>query len=194
MSELLQRPTVLVLNRHWQAIAVKTPAEAFCMMANGAASALNMADGAFVPTTWAAWLALPVTDGDAAAKTARGPVRIPTVLVLARFDKVPRRRPRLGLRGLWERDGGRCQYTGRKLAHGEGNIDHVMPLARGGDTSWENCVLSHKTVNNRKGCRTPAEAGLRLLRAPAAPRELPVTYLIRNHLGIEDWEPFLPKR
>ena len=38
MNDILNKPTVLVLNRHWQAIHVKTPAEAFCMIATGAAS------------------------------------------------------------------------------------------------------------------------------------------------------------
>ena len=31
MNDILNKSTVLVLNRHWQAIHVKTPAEAFCM-------------------------------------------------------------------------------------------------------------------------------------------------------------------
>ena len=39
---MLNSPTVLVLNRHWQAIHVKTPAEAFCMIASGAATALDV--------------------------------------------------------------------------------------------------------------------------------------------------------
>jgi 5-methylcytosine-specific restriction endonuclease McrA len=48
--------------------------------------------------------------------TPRGPVRVPTVIVAANYAKVPLRRPRFGARGIWERDGGVCQYTGRKLA------------------------------------------------------------------------------
>ena len=84
--------------------------------------------------------------------------------------------------------GGRCQYTGVALGPGEGNIDHVIPRARGGAT---NCVLSCAQVNHRKGCRTPAEAGLTLLREPQAPRAVPVIAMIRNAYGIADWEPFL---
>jgi len=45
--------TVLVINRNWQAIHVKTPAEGFCMMASGAARGLDMqGDDAIVPVTW----------------------------------------------------------------------------------------------------------------------------------------------
>ena len=49
----------------------------------------------------------------------------------------------------------RCQYRGKPLGSGEGNIDHVLPRSRGGKTSWENCVLASKDVNSRKGDRLP---------------------------------------
>lgn len=187
----LDKPTVLVLNRHWQAINTTTPVEAFGMMAAGQATALDMADGAMHPTPWMRWIELPVREGDGAARTVKGAIRVPTVIVLARYDRVPMRRPRLGLRGLWERDGGLCQYTGRRLGPGEGSIDHVVPLSRGGGTTWENCVLAHRPVNHRKGARTPEEAGLRLIKPPRAPREVPVTAFIKNVHGTPDWEPFL---
>jgi 5-methylcytosine-specific restriction endonuclease McrA len=187
----LDKPTVLVLNRYWQAIDVKSPADAFGMMAAGQATALDMASGAMQPTPWRQWLDLPVREGDAAARTVRGAIRVPTVIVLSRYDRVPMRRPRFGLRGLWQRDGGVCQYTGKSLSAGEGNIDHVVPLSRGGATSWENCVLAHKAVNHRKGARTPEEAGLRLLRAPRPPRAVPSTALIRNAHAVRDWDAFL---
>jgi 5-methylcytosine-specific restriction endonuclease McrA len=187
----LHQPTVLVLNRHWQAIHVKTPAEAFCMMASGAATGLDVAGESFTPVDWAAWIALPVREQDRAVQTPRGLVRVPTVVVAGNYAKVPLCRPRFGTRGIWQRDGGVCQYTGRKLAPGEGNIDHVVPRARGGNSSWENCVLAHREINSRKADRLPHEAGLRLLRRPAAPRALPVSVLIRNLHEIPDWQAFL---
>ena len=101
------------------------------------------------------------------------------------------RRPRFGARGIWERDGGVCQYTGRKLSPKEGNIDHVVPRSRGGKTSWDNCVLAHREINSRKADRLPHEAGLRLRKPPVAPRVVPASALIRNHHGVRDWEHFL---
>ena len=41
MSDILNKTIVLVLNRNWQAIHVKTPADAFCMMASGSATAAD---------------------------------------------------------------------------------------------------------------------------------------------------------
>lgn len=192
MTDILNKTTVLVLNRHWQAIHVKTPAGAFCMMATGSATALDIqGEGCIVPVSWADWLKLPVRDCDYAVNTPRGAVRVPTVVVASRYAKVPIRRPRFGARGIWERDGGVCQYTGRKLAPHEGNIDHVIPRSRGGHTTWENCVLTHREVNTRKADRLPAEAGLQLRRKPAAPPQLPATAFIRNHHGISDWNHFI---
>jgi 5-methylcytosine-specific restriction endonuclease McrA len=192
MSDILHKTTVLVLNRNWQAIHTKTPAEAFCMMASGAATGLDVqGDDSIVPVRWDDWLKLPVRDEDHAVHTPRGAVRVPTVIVAANYAKVPICRPRLGIRGIWERDGGVCQYTGRKLAPHEGNIDHIVPRSRGGATSWENCVLSHREVNSKKGARLPHEVGLRLLRLPHVPKAMPATAFIRNHHGIRDWHKFL---
>jgi 5-methylcytosine-specific restriction endonuclease McrA len=194
MNDILEKPTVLVLNRHWQAIAARTPADAFGQMMTGAACGLDIdqSDGTLLPVrSWAEWMALPVRAGDRFVRTVRGAIRVPTVLVLSRYAQVPRRRPALSARAIWERDGRRCQYTGRLLAPGEGNIDHVVPRSRGGTTSWENCVLACRKVNSRKADRLPEEVGLHLLRAPSAPRELPVTVLLRNSHGIADWEMFL---
>ena len=188
---LLHHAVVLVLNRNWQPINTRTPAEAFCQLATGAVTALDVSGEAIRPVTWAEWLTLPVREDDRAVLTVRGPVRVPTVIVAVKFARVPKRRPTLNARNIRERDGGRCQYTGRVLGPGEGNLDHVVPRSRGGRDSWENLVWSAREVNTRKGSRLPHEAGLKLLRAPSAPREVPVTALIRNAHGVAEWELFL---
>ena len=68
---------------------------------------------------------------------------------------------------------------------------HGHCASRGGQDTWENIVWSSKDVNARKGNRLPHEAGLRLLSVPRAPKELPVTALIRNAHDIADWELFV---
>ncbi len=192
MNSILHQKVVLVLNRNWQAINTRTPAEAFCQMASDVSTALDIQGTDWmVPTKWEDWKKLPVRDEDASIGTASGRIRIPTVVVVSNFAKVPMKRPKFNARNLWERDGGRCQYTGKVLRPGEGNIDHVIPRSRGGATTWENCVLADTGVNSRKANRTPEEAGLKLQRQPIAPREMPVTALLKNPHDIEDWEPFL---
>jgi 5-methylcytosine-specific restriction endonuclease McrA len=197
MNDILNRATVLVLNRNWQAINVRTPQDAFCQMATNVVTALEieLGDGgsaqALRPVTWEEWITLPVRPQDSAVLTMRGPIRVPTVIVALNYAKVPKKRPKLCARTIRERDGNRCQYTGVELRPEEGNIDHVVPRSRGGKNAWENCVWSSKTVNSQKGNRLPHEAGLKLLKQPVAVREMPVTALIRNTHGIPDWEPFV---
>jgi 5-methylcytosine-specific restriction endonuclease McrA len=192
MSDILHKAIVLVLNRNWQAINVRTPAEAFCQMATSVATALEINRRDQIrPVTWEEWITLPIRPQDHAVRTVRGAVRVPTVIVACNYGRVPLKRPKLSSHTIRERDGNRCQYTGVLLPPEEGSIDHVVPRSRGGKDAWENCVWASKTVNTRKGNRLPHEAGLILLRRPRAVPALPVTAFIRNHHGIEDWSLFL---
>jgi 5-methylcytosine-specific restriction endonuclease McrA len=197
MNNILNKTTVLVLNRNWQAINIRTPQEAFCQMATNVATGLDidLGDGARAealrPVTWDEWITLPIRDADNIVRTARGPIRVPTVIVAVNFAKVPKKRPKLCAKNIRERDGNRCQYTGKLLKPDEGSLDHVLPRSRGGADTWENLVWSSKDVNARKGNRLPHEAGLKLLSVPRAPKELPVTALIRNAHGLAEWKLFL---
>src|SRR6476469_7002537 len=133
MSDILNKATVLVLNRNWQAINIRTPADPFCQMATGVATGLEIVGEEHIrPLTWQEWVALPIREQDCAVHTVRGAIRVPTVIVLANFAKVPKKRPKLCARTLRERDGNRCQYTGTLLRPEDGNIDHVVPRSRGG--------------------------------------------------------------
>jgi len=192
MNDILNKTIVLVLNRNWQAINIRTPQDAFCQMATNVATALEIdGDEHIRPVQWDEWITLPIRDGDNAVHTVRGAIRVPTVIVALNFAKVPKKRPKLCAKAIRERDGNRCQYTGKLLRPEEGSLDHVLPRSRGGKDAWENLVWSDKSVNAKKGNRLPHEAGLKLLSAPRAPRELPVTALIRNAHGIVDWKLFV---
>jgi len=192
MSDILTKAIVLVLNRNWQAINVRTPQEAFCMMATNVATGLEIEGEDHIrPVCWEEWIQLPIREQDEAVRTVRGPIRVPTVIVAVNYTKVPKKRPKLCARTIRERDGNRCQYTGALLRPDEGSLDHVVPRSRGGPDTWENLVWAAKGVNHRKGNRLPHEAGLKLLSVPRAPKAVPVTALIRNVPGIDDWKLFL---
>ena len=194
MSNILNKTIVLVLNRNWQAIHVRTPQEAFCMMATNVATALEIdGDDHIRPVTWDDWITLPVRPQDNAVQTVRGSIRLPTVIVAVNYAKVPKKRPKLCAKTIRERDDNRCQYTGKVLKPDEGSLDHVVPRSRGGADAWENLVWSSKAVNTKKGNRLPAEAGLKLLSVPRAPKELPVSALIRNGHSIPEWKLFVEK-
>jgi 5-methylcytosine-specific restriction endonuclease McrA len=67
--------------------------------------------------------------------------------------------------GVLARDGGRCGYC-----HGRATtVDHIQPRSRGGRNTWRNTVAACGPCNQRKGDRSPAEAGMVLRVKPTAP-------------------------
>lgn len=129
------------------------------------------------PVTIDEWLKLPIRDCDLVVHSAHQPVRVPTVIVSAQFNKIPMRRPKLGRSAIYARDGGVCQYTGQYVGRG-GNLDHVTPRDRGGKDSFENLVWCSRDINSRKGNRLNSEAGLSLIKKPVAPPALPVSAFV----------------
>jgi 5-methylcytosine-specific restriction endonuclease McrA len=164
---------VLVLNRQWQAINVIAVQAALSMMAADAATGMNFEEENFVPVRWTDWLALDIRDGDDCIGTPSRKVRVPRVIIAVKFNKVPLKRPRLTMRHLRERDGGRCAYTERLLKPEECSMEHVVPRSKGGSTEWKNVVLADKRINNLRGNRSLQEAGLTLKIQPTVPTAKP---------------------
>lgn len=192
MHDKLNRNTVLVLNKHWQAVGIKNPADTFAMLMTDAATGLDIRGlDHMVPVRWKDWIQLPIDDNDEFVQTVNAKIKIPKVIILSRYDRVPKKRPRFSQKNIWIRDNFTCQYTGKKLKPGEGNIDHIVPKSRGGETDWTNCVLACRKVNAKKADATPEEVGLKLLKKPEPPKELPVFHYITNKHGIKEWDIFL---
>ncbi len=161
MQNVLDRK-VLVLNRGWQAINVRTVADAILQMATDVATGLDIReDGQIIPLCWSDWTELPLLNETEVIHTPKMAIRMPTVIVCTSYAKVPKRRPKFTLRNIAKTYGNRCAYTDKILEPHEWSKDHVLPLSRGGEDVPENVVLAAKDVNNRKSNKTPAEAGLR---------------------------------
>src|ERR1041384_5987779 len=106
MNNILTKATVLVLNRNWQAINVRTPQEAFCMMATNVATALEIEGEDHIrPVSWDEWITLPIRPQDNAVHPVRGAIRVPTIIVALNYAKVPKKRPTLSAKTIRERDG-----------------------------------------------------------------------------------------
>jgi len=95
------------------------------------------------------------------------------------------------------RDGFTCQYTGVKLPESKLTLDHVIPQAHGGKTTWENTVACDPEINFMKRDRTPQQAGLRLIRQPRHPTLDEITRMSTEHLRMDRsklhpiWLPYL---
>lgn len=66
-----------------------------------------------------------------------------------------------------------CQYDGKRYPTEDLTFDHVIPRSRGGKTEWGNISTCCSSCNAEKSDRTPAEAGMTLLRQPKKPHFLP---------------------
>jgi 5-methylcytosine-specific restriction endonuclease McrA len=201
----LDSKSVLVLNSAWQPISIKTIREAILSLCSGtgddkAALALDIQfeneddeKPSYVnPVGWDEWITLPIRESDAVIHSAKLAVRAPTVCIAVNYQKIPLHRPRPSRKSIYERDKGRCIYTGKQVSYGAFDLEHIMPRSRGGKDTFENLAVSCKDVNNFKGDRTPEEAGLKLLWKPKAPAAMPVSALI-TQAKHRDWEMFLVK-
>ncbi len=118
---------------------------------------------------------------------------VPAVVRLQSYVRL--RRVRLGFsrRSVFTRDNYRCQYCGRRCSPAEVTCDHVVPRSQGGGTDWENVVACCMRCNRVKGGRTPVEAGMKLLKRPRQPDDLPMVFRIElgNRTAPEPWREFL---
>ena len=178
---------VLVLNRSYLPIHVTTVRRAFTLIFQGTALAVGRDYGTF---DFESWQQQPIVRVEAIG-TTRGPIRVPRVILLVRFDRVPKRHVRYSRVNIFARDKFTCQYCGAKPHRSELNLDHVIPRSLGGRTTWENVVCCCVDCNRRKGGRTPMQARLPLLRRPVKPRWTPVMNHIVSSVHYEEWRPFL---
>lgn len=178
----------LVLNRSWLAVNVTSVRRALTLTYIGCARIIQ--PETFEAHDFDSWLALAPLAGERAVRSVAREIRIPEVIVLHEYDHQPTLRVPFSRRNLFLRDNHRCQYCGLRTSSEDLSVDHVVPRSRGGTNSWTNCVLACHGCNVRKGSRTPREAGMRLLRSPAAPH-WPVYLALGAERKRERWHRFL---
>lgn len=89
---------------------------------------------------------------------------------------------------LFKRDDHMCLYCGETFPAQLLTRDHIHPSARGGGDAWQNVVAACKPCNNRKGCRTPEEAGMELLALPFIPNNFEYMYLAGRKVLFDQME------
>ena len=185
-TSVIERPT-LVLNRNWQPVGVATVGRALVKVFNEQARIVDPAD--YQLYTWQDWAQLRPANGDDAIRTQRFAMRVPEVISLTHYDKLPTSTVAFSRRNVFKRDRFACQYCGCQPGTEELTIDHVVPRAQGGVSSWTNCVLACVSCNHHKADRTPDQARMPLKTQPVRPVWRPV-YATRGQ-RIESWSKFI---
>ncbi len=170
-SNGLQRP-VLVLNASYEPINVCAARRALVLVLKGVASAEETTIHSI--------------------HSARDNMPLPSVIRLLGYRRIPHQTRALSRKNILMRDRFSCQYCHRILPSGELTLDHVIPRSRAGETTWENLVACCNPCNNRKGNRTPDEAGMKLTRPPR-PFSLHTSRHLMRLLGKSDeqWRKYL---
>lgn len=187
MATSVLNTNVLVLNRYYQPVHVTSVKRAFALLYQGVAKAIDQQYRLYEFEDWAA---LSAAHHDSIG-TPHKRIRVPRVVVLLAYEYLPRGRIRFSRLNIYARDQDTCQYCGRRLPRSELNLDHVVPRAQGGKTTWENVVCSCISCNLRKGGRTPEQATMKLLKKPVRPRWTPLMRGAHKRTTYREWLPFL---
>lgn len=194
MEAVLSEP-VLVLNRLWQAVNVIAAKRAFSLLISGNAQVVHNESEDFRVYDAMDWIDFskynPSLNQDEMVHTVRQSIRVPKIILLSVFDKVPTKELKLTRKNVFERDKQRCQYCGKRFETEDLNLDHVIPRSHGGKTTWENIVCSCIKCNSRKANRLPHEASMHLIRKPARPAWRPVISLAMRGPKQEEWKQFI---
>ncbi|CAG9465333.1 unnamed protein product [Pedinophyceae sp. YPF-701] len=118
---------------------------------------------------------------------------LPAVVRVRRFVKRQPRGVQLNRRNVMLRDGFQCAYCGRTR---DLTIDHVVPLCKGGDSSWGNLVTACGKCNGKKADKTLEELGWKLDPMPREPSPHHAAIQLQN-LGVskrvpDEWRDYLP--
>ena len=168
---IMQNP-VLVLNATFEPINVTAVRRAMVLLLKGVAQAEEI--------------------HPAEVHSATRSLKVPSVIRLLAYRHIPQQTRALSRKNILLRDHNTCQFCGGVFPASELTLDHVMPRSRGGRSSWENLVACCYECNNRKGDRTPEEAGLALQRRPR-PFTLHTSRQLMRLIGHKDekWRKYL---
>lgn len=157
----------LVLNASFEPLSIVSARRAICLLLDEKAEMIE-ADDVLVRSSSISMLS-------------------PAVIRLRYMVRAPRRRvATVSRRAVLARDQYRCQYCGLDAD----SIDHIVPKSKGGPHVWENLVAACRRCNAHKRDRTPADAGMLLLRPSVAPRAV-AWIVLGSTLVPETWKPYL---
>ena len=199
MSREALQSSVLVLNKSFVPVRIVTAKRAFCLLCKAVAQVVDTGDGQLELYDFTSWREVSefkrnyghFTNETDWVSTVSFEMEVPRIIRLLLYDRYSRRRPSFNRKNIFARDESRCQYCGRRFPTQELSIDHVIPLAYGGENNWSNVVCACTQCNKRKGGKTPAEASMSLIRAPVAPKHNPEVKLKLRRKKYYSWKQFL---
>src|SRR5713226_5267274 len=147
---------VLILNRSYLPVHVTSVKRAFALLYQGVARAV---DEQYRTFDFESWRDLSIELHHERVGVVGGAIRVPRVLLLIAYERVPKRHVRFSRFNICARANNTCQYCGKGLPRTELNPDHVIPRSRACRSSCEIGVSFCHSCNRRTGGHSPKEAG-----------------------------------
>lgn len=133
-----------------------------------------------------------ISEYDRNIKTTSLVIKVPAVVRLLNAFRRHKKPVKFSRVNIYGRDNYTCQYCGERKKVGELTYDHVVPRAQGGKTIWSNIVTACSDCNSEKACRTPAQAGMKLLKQPSQPTATPALVVTVSRTSVPDaWRDYL---
>lgn len=159
---------VLVLNQDYNPISICTIQRAFLLVYFEKAELISKINGSLL-------------------RTVNRSFPMPAVIKLRNYVNIPYKGVVLTRQNVFKRDGFECQYCGTKK---DLTLDHVIPKAKGGKSTWINLITACKKCNTQKGDYSPEEIGFSLRNSPYKPNYI---LFLRDFSGYahDEWIPYL---
>ena len=179
---------VLVLNKFFFPIDTTNVKRAFLMLYCGAAKAVDINYETF---DFDSWSQITSMKNDDCIRTVSKIIKIPRVIMVVRYDKVPCKEVKFNRYNIFKRDKAQCQYCGLSFPRQELTIDHVVPKSLGGKTIWNNVVCCCIKCNRQKGNKDLSSTNMALINRPVKPSWELLSNLYIKTVKFEEWKPFL---
>jgi len=182
---------VLVLNRNWNPINVRSLEKAIKAVVSGKAKIIDTNNPNFPLYDWDEWCELEVDRTEEVINSVKKQIKLPKIIVLTKCSKIYNREVKLTRKNVFSRDKYLCVYCGRKVTNLSGTIDHIIPKSRGGKNIWENVVTACFNCNMKKKDKLLNECGMKLPYKPIKPSWHPLSTKISSKSD-SSWKQFLP--
>ncbi len=192
--------SVLVLNKFYAAVHIVNVKRAFALLFKESAEVVSIDNGQYNSYDFSSWVdvsafkaeyELPDEDPYESIRTFSIEIRVPKIIRLVVYDKLPKARVKFNRKNIFARDKNICQYCGKRFPTSELSLDHVVPRTQGGISTWKNIVCACTDCNKHKGGRRPVEAGMKLIRKPVQPKHCPIIQLKLGSNKYQSWKQFL---
>ena len=158
-KDVKKKRLVLVLNNHWLPVEIVHARDCFRLMCKAHALAVDTSleseDGAYRTHTIESWIDMHSSDHYDTINTPNIEVHVPEMIVLTNYDKLPKRFVTFNKQNLFLRDNYTCAYCQCEVTDSNGTVDHIVPQAKGGQNTWENCITACKDCNQKKADHDP---------------------------------------